>query len=441
MRRSTDRRRTRRRTWPRPTSSRVLSPPVTSIHRLHRRIAPHARVRELGRSRREPIRIDRRKLHHASHTRHRSVRLLCRLRRRRRSLRRVVLIRRRVRAHRLAVTTRTPHAQGARTILLRRRRRPRQRGRPLPVVARARARVVPVRVVGRRVLVCQRRHGRHRVSRRGTAVGIGRQGGRGMVAVHRHVRVRGRVGGVDRRRRTPTVPVARRRVEQRREAPRMARCRAVGRERPARWLGIRVLRRRHLRRVGSIARGRRHRAELRGGGLLSGRHGLEAVGLAVQTLVMGERGLRGHGERGQNRTGIGSRSPARGTALSERSKRARSRETTGTAVENAVLGGNRRRDGQRHGTDTDGRPGRGDCRRLLGFALPRLRKTRGNAALEVGDDLWGRMAVEGGVGCVRKQDDGWASQRGGEAVTRTHTTCWHRDHRWQGQRCGGLPCA
>lgn len=36
---------------------------------------------------------------------------------------------------------------------------------------------------------------------------------------------------------------------------------------------------------------------------------------------------------------------------------------------------------------------------FLGVPLARLGETRGHSALKIGDDLWGRMAVERGVGC------------------------------------------
>lgn len=48
-------------------------------------------------------------------------------------------------------------------------------------------------------------------------------------------------------------------------------------------------------------------------------------------------------------------------------------------------------------THTDRRTRRGNLRHLI-VTLARLGETRRDATLEIGDDLWGRVPVESGMG-------------------------------------------
>ena len=199
----------------------------------------------------------------------------------------MVFVRRRVRTHGLAVAPGPPHPERATgSVLLRRRGRTRQRRGNGSVVTRPRTRVVAlvVRLVGRRLVVRQRRDRGDRVPRGRTAVCVGRQRRGGVVAVHGHVRVRRRIRGVDGGGGASTVPVGGRGVQERGQTTRMARGGAVGGKGPA-LLGVWVLRGRHLR-VVVVARVGAHRAELGGGGFISGRDGLEIVRLVEDAVVL-----------------------------------------------------------------------------------------------------------------------------------------------------------
>lgn len=102
--------------------------------------------------------------------------------------------------------------------------------------------------------------------------------------MHGHVRVRRRVRGVDGGGGARTVPVGGRGVQKRRETTRMAGGGAVGGKGPA-LLGVWVLRGRHLG-VVVVARIGAHRAELGGGGFISGGDGLEVVRLVEDAVVL-----------------------------------------------------------------------------------------------------------------------------------------------------------
>lgn len=154
-----------------------------------------------------------------------------------------MFVRRRVRTHSLAVASGPPHPERTTwPVLLRRRRGTRQRGRNRSVMTGPWTRVVALVVswVGWRLFVWQRRNRGNRISRGRTAVCVRRQRRRCMVAVHGHVRVRGRVRGVDGGSGPRAVAVGSRGVQERRETARMTRGGAVGGKGPA-LLGIRVL--------------------------------------------------------------------------------------------------------------------------------------------------------------------------------------------------------
>jgi len=118
-------------------------------------------------------------------------------------------------------------------------------------------------------------------------------------------------------------------------------------------------------------------------------------------LMVGE--MRGVGGNHQRRKG-GTRVvgvPAGGTTVIEGSEGTRSRKATSTAdcATDELVGrmGDRRRDGERDGTHTNGGTWRGDGSLLLNIALSRLWETGGYTALKVGYDLWSRMSIEGWV--------------------------------------------
>ena len=144
-----------------------------------------------------------------------------------------------------------------------------------------------------------------------------------------------------------------------------------------------------------------HGRECGARGIVCRGDGLEGMrGIGIHAGVVGEvGGVAGHGEWGQGRSLVVC---APGATLAERVEGSGGGEAARTSDrrpgELVGLGTDARWTGKGHATHADGGAGRRNGRRFLCVALAGLGQARGDSALEVGDDLWGRVPVEGWMG-------------------------------------------
>lgn len=113
--------------------------------------------------------------------------------------------------------------------------------------------------------------------------------------------------------------------------------------------------------------------------------------------VVGDVGrIRGHSKRGKGRSRV-TLTPTGGIALIQGRERARGGEAARPA-DCIYFWRGQTWTSEGHGIHAHGGARRGDCGLLLGVALARLGQTGRDAALEIGNNLWGGVAVERGVG-------------------------------------------